>query len=112
MTQFVQQHEQHVTGHELREPLNILLGQVFEFRIAPAERKDGRVDPVLKPSRFDRMRGPSRSSRLCWSWLRQQWLHREYEEAQRHKPQTQPVRRSTTGLQGWPLCGVVACPHS
>jgi hypothetical protein len=48
MRQLVQQHEQHIAGHELREPLNVLRRSALEFRVVLAKRKGRRVDPGLK----------------------------------------------------------------
>ena len=52
MGHFVKQHEQHVAGHEFREPLNIFWRKALKSRIAFAERKGRRVDPGLKFSRL------------------------------------------------------------
>src|SRR5580692_7850521 len=48
MGHFVEQHEQHVAGHEFREPLDIFRRCALESRIGLAERQGGRVDPRLK----------------------------------------------------------------
>jgi hypothetical protein len=51
MGQFVEQHEQRVPSHELRDHLTIGLGKTFEPRIF-FERDGGGVDPRLKRSRL------------------------------------------------------------
>ena len=67
MGHFVQQHEQHIAGHEFREPLNIFRRQALHLRIAVAERERGPVDPGLKFSRLLLIRRLGRSRRLGWS---------------------------------------------
>ena len=62
MSQFVKQHEQHVAGHEFREPLNIFWREVLESRIAFAKCTGGRVDPGLKFFQFRLVIGAGRSA--------------------------------------------------